>query len=145
MMKAKVIKYSSFFFFYSCKTVKLNKVSSTPIFCVSCLPSYCLIMLRKRRAGSIPVTVLNRILYRYVSVSLKFVLNLITWPTKQVLPLSHRLLKTELQAHLYEEGAVFWSRSSCLDVQSSPSRTSGPVNRDGMKNVECGVRLPGGM
>lgn len=48
----KIIYYESegykiliFFFFYSCKTVKLNKGSDTPIFCVSWLPSYCLIIL----------------------------------------------------------------------------------------------------
>lgn len=34
MMKAKVIKYSFFFFFNSCKMVKLNKVSSTPVLCL---------------------------------------------------------------------------------------------------------------
>lgn len=54
------------FFFYSCEMVKLNKVSSTPIFCVSYFPSYCLIMMGKRQTGSIPLIVLSRISYCYV-------------------------------------------------------------------------------
>lgn len=37
-------------------------------------------------------------------------------------------------------GAHGWM---CSPVLSSPSRTLGPVNRDGMENVECGVRLQG--
>lgn len=46
----------------------------------------------KRWTGSISVTVLSRILYHYGSDSLKFVLNLIPGPPKQV---PHRLLKAE--------------------------------------------------
>lgn len=37
------------FFFNSCKMVKLNKVSSTPVFCVSCFPSHCLTVMAKRQ------------------------------------------------------------------------------------------------
>lgn len=70
MMKVEVIKYSLLFFFYSCKRVKLNKVNSTPIFCVSYFPSYRLIMMGKRWTVSVSVVVLSRILYCYMPQNL---------------------------------------------------------------------------